>query len=184
MEANRIKLRNVMKMDTHDFFEIFNQVELCQMIGWAPNQSFEEVECVIEEWITNPNIYALELIATGKVIGYLAVHEDSEEQRDDTRELAFALNKKYHRLGIMSEILPLILEQLFTNEIKYVWACCIQTNVSSRYLIEKLGFSFIQEGTYYSEGLGQEVPSFEYRMSFDDWTKLNDYNNKNILLHT
>lgn len=106
---------------------------------------------------------------TNKVIGYIAVHEDSEEGRSDTKELGFALNHQYHRQGIMSEVIDSVLDYLFSEDILTVWACCFQYNISSKNLIEKIGFEFIQEGKFYSDSFKKEIPSYEYRMSKDSW---------------
>ncbi len=107
------------------------------------------------------------------MIGYITIHDDSEEGRLDTKELGFALNNQYYRQGIMSEVICCVLGYLFSKDIFYVWACCFQNNFSSENLIEKIGFEFIREGVFFSENLNKEIPSYEYRMSKSDWITQN-----------
>ena len=74
----------------------------------------------------------------------------------------------------MTEVVHGVLNQLFSKDILYVWACCFQNNISSRKLIEKMGFEFMQEGVFYSDSFKKDIPSYEYRMSKDDWNGKTD----------
>ena len=133
--TDRIRLRNFCRQDINDMYEFCSQSEI-EMVGWSAHKNIEETKKVLEQWILNENIFAIVAKNTNKVIGYIAVHADSEEGRSD---------------------------------ILYVWACCFQNNISSKNLIEKMGFKFMQEGKFYSESFKKEIPSYEYRMSKDDW---------------
>ena len=69
----------------------------------------------------------------------------------------------------MTEVIYQVLDYLFSKEIEYVYACCIQNNKSSKRLIEKCGFTLEQEGTFYSESFNETFKSFEYVYSKIDW---------------
>lgn len=168
LETERICLRNFCQQDINDMYEFCRQPEI-ETVGWAAHKNIEETKKVLDQWVLNENILAIVYKKTNKVIGYIAIHEDSEEGRADTKELGFALNSQYHRQGIMSEVIRRVLDYLFSKDILYVWACCIQSNISSKNLIEKIGFELIQEGTFYSDSFKKEYPSFEYRMSKESW---------------
>ena len=172
LNTARVYLRNFGQEDINDMYEFCSQPEI-EMVGWAAHKNMEETKQVLEQWILNKNIYAIVYKETKKVIGYIAIHEDSEDGRPDTKELGFALNNQYHRLGIMSEVLQGVLDYLFSKEILYVWACCFQNNISSKKLIEKIGFAFMQDGVFYSESFKKDIPSYEYRMSKSDWSEKN-----------
>ncbi len=105
-------------------------------------------------------------------IGHIAVYEDSEEFRADTKELGYAIHAPFRGKGFMQEAIKAVLESLFNSGIKYVWACCVQTNIPSKNLIEKLGFDFVREGTFDKDGTGNEVPSFEYVMTDAKYSRL------------
>lgn len=168
MQVDKVYLRNFCRQDINDMYEFCSQSEI-EMVGWSAHKNIEETKKVLKQWILNENIFAIVEKNTNKVIGYIAVHADSEEGRSDTKELGFALNHQYHRQGIMTEVISGVLDDLFSKDILYVWACCFQNNISSKNLIEKMGFKFMQEGKFYSESFKKEIPSYEYRMSKDDW---------------
>lgn len=83
--------------------------------------------------------------------------------------IVFALNRNYQNKGIMKEVIYKILDYLFSNDVEYVYACCFQNNRPSTRLIEKCGFTFEQEGLFYSKSLKKTFKSFEYVYSKDDW---------------
>lgn len=170
LDAGRVYLRNFCREDIHDMYEFCSQPEI-EMVGWSAHENMDQTRKVLEQWISDQNIYAIVHKSENKVIGYIAIHEDSEEGRSDTKELGFALNRRYHRQGIMSEVVRCVLDDLFSEEkdIFYVWACCIQDNIPSKNLIEKTGFELVQEGVFFAASFHGEVPSYEYRMSKSDW---------------
>ena len=69
----------------------------------------------------------------------------------------------------MTEVIYQILDYLFLNDIEYVYSCCFQNNRPSKRLIEKCGFTFEQEGSFYAESLNKSFKSFEYVYSKNDW---------------
>ena len=172
LETPRIYLRPFRPEDAADMYEFCSQPEI-EMVGWYAHKDIGETKKLLEQWMANENIFAVVLKSTHKAIGYIAVHEDSEEGRADTKELGFALNRQYYRQGLMSEAIRCVLDDLFSQDIFYVWACCFQHNVPSRKLIEKIGFAFVQEGTFFSSSFSKEIPSYEYRMTKSDWTAKN-----------
>lgn len=172
--CDRIEIRPFAPSDLTDVHEYCSQPGVGENAGWKAHSSLAETESVLSEWIEQGCKNAIVLSETGKVIGHISVDPDSEEEREDTRELGFVLNRDYHRKGIMTEAVNAILGQLFgSGEIKYVWACCFQDNAASKALIGKCGFRLIQEGTYYAPLLEREFRSYEYRMSKREWLALN-----------
>ena len=168
----RIQLRNFCQQDLEDMYEFCSQPEI-ETVGWTAHKSVDVTKKVLAQWIQDENIFAIVYKNENKVIGYIAIHEDSEEGRLDTKELGFALNNQYRRQGIMSEVIHCILDYLFSKDILYVWACCFQDNIPSKNLIEKTGFEFMQEGVFFSESFKKELPSYEYRMCKSDWLTKN-----------
>ncbi|MFB0921395.1 MAG: GNAT family protein, partial [Oscillospiraceae bacterium] len=99
----------------------------------------------------------------------IAVDPDSEEGRADTRELGCALNREFQRRGIMTEAITATIDYLFKNGIINIWACCFQNNAPSKGMIEKCGFQFQRESTYYSKELCKTYASYEYLISVNEW---------------
>lgn len=171
IETERLLLRAFKATDLNDMNEFCSQPQI-ETVGWSAHKSIAETEKVLAQWAANDNIFAIVYKQTDKVIGYIAVHEDSEDGRADTKELGFAMNNEYRRHGFMQEAVTAVLDYLFAHGIEYVWACCIWDNTPSKSLIEKLRFQFIGEGNFFSLALNKEVPSLEYRMSKSDWVRL------------
>ncbi len=167
--TERLILRTFKVQDLNDVFEYCSQDGVGEMAGWPAHKSIEQSAKILSKWIQQNKKLAIVWQESGKVIGHISIDEDSEEGREDTRELGFALNCDYHRRGIMSEAIHTVLDYLFNQDIFYVWACCIQENIPSKGLIEKCGFVLQQEGTYYSEGLQKKYSSYEYRLSKEEW---------------
>lgn len=167
--TERFLLRAFIEQDISDAFEYCSQNDVGEMAGWPAHKSIEQTAQIISKWSLERKKLAIVWLENDKVIGHISIDEDSEEGREDTRELGCALHRDYHRRGIMSEAIKAVLKDLFSHEISYVWACCIQENTASKRMIEKCGFVFQQEGTYYSEGLHKECSSYEYRISKEEW---------------
>ncbi|WP_370872481.1 GNAT family N-acetyltransferase [Breznakia pachnodae] len=70
---------------------------------------------------------------------------------------------------MISEVVNEILNYLFIHDIEYVWACCFKENISSKKLIEKLGFILQQEGNFYSSSLDKTFDSYEYCLTKSQW---------------
>lgn len=162
LETARVILRPFRETDLADLYEYSCQPGVGEMAGWKPHASLAESRLVLAEYMGNSGIFAVEDKEHYKVIGHLAVHKDSEEGLDDTKELGCALNRAYQRRGIMTEVISNVVAYLFEHGVKHVYACCFQENMASRRMIEKCGFTFDQQGTYFSKSLGQTFSSYEY----------------------
>ncbi|MDR1770376.1 MAG: GNAT family N-acetyltransferase [Hungatella sp.] len=167
--TSRLQLRPFTEQDLSDVFEYCNQAGVGEMAGWPAHNSILQTKKILSEWILQRRKLAIVWYENGKVLGHISIDEDSEEGREDTRELGCALNRAYQRQGIMSEAIIAILDYLFNHGISYIWACCFQENLASKGMIEKCGFIFQQEGTYHSKELNKIYCSFEYRLSKKEW---------------
>ena len=169
VETERTFLRNFTESDLQDVWEYSSQDGVGEAAGWLHHHTIAETRAALAKDIQNRSKYAIVLRKNKKAIGYLAVNEDSEDHRADTKELGCVPNRAYQRQGIMAEVIRAVLEELFSQEIAYVYACCFQENTASKHMIEKCGFSFEQEGTYYAKPLQKEFKSFEYLWTKERW---------------
>lgn len=166
IKTKRLHIRPFTMDDAEDMHEIFSLTEVMQPVGMAPaHTSMEQTRKRLSGWISKEIHHAIALGGSEeKVIGYIVVNPDSEENRDDTKELGFALHPDWQQHGYMTEAVEAVLEYLQQQGIRYVWACCFEQNLPSRALIERCGFSFLQKGTYKAEGEGVVYSSLEYCM--------------------
>lgn len=169
LETDRTILRYFEKKDLDDLNEYCSQDGVGEMAGWQHHCNLSISEDVLNKNIQNEHIFAIENKENKKVIGHIAINNDSENGREDTKELGFVLNRNYQNKGVMTEVVYRILDYLFCNGIEYVYACCFENNTQSKHLIEKCGFTFEQEGTFYSESLSKTFKSFEYVLNKNNW---------------
>ena len=169
LETDRTVLRRFEEKDLEDLYDYCSQEGVGEMAGWKHHSNLLTSKETLHRNIENSNIFAIENKENRKVIGHIAVNSDSENGREDTKELGFALNRNYQNQGVMTEVVYQILDYLFSRGIEYVYACCFQNNKSSKRLIEKCGFTFEQEGSFYSKSLNKTFKSFEYVYNKNDW---------------
>lgn len=170
IETKRLFLRNFTAEDIDDVFEYCSQKGIGEMAGWPAHASKDDTATALVNWIQNKDRFAIVLAENGKLIGHIAVEEDSDEGRQDTRELGCALNSVYQRRGLMREAVRAVMAEVFRRDISYLWACCFQENVASKRMIESCGFIAQREGTFYSKNLNKTFRSYEYRLSREEWT--------------
>ncbi|MDD5935317.1 MAG: GNAT family N-acetyltransferase [Clostridiales bacterium] len=164
METERLLLRHFIKNDAKEAHELFSDEEAMRMDGMYPLFThFEETKERIDHWVNSEKHLAIVLKETGELLGYVVINPDSEEGREDTRELGFALISKYRGNGYMKEAINAVLKELSKRNIVYVWACCFKENIPSERLIRSIGFEFQQEGTFNSPN-DREYESLEFRM--------------------
>ena len=166
LETERILLRPFESGDLADLHTYASQPGVGEMAGWKHHVDLAESREMLDAFLAAASTFAVVYQADGRVIGHLAVHDDSENGREDTKELGFVLSRDYQRLGIMTEALRALLDHLRSVGIQHVYACCFQDNAPSKGLIEKCGFRFEQEGTYHSSSLDRDLASFEYVIDF------------------
>lgn len=172
--TDKVILRNFQESDLDDLYEYCSQEGVGEAAGWPHHKSIKDSKELLNVFINNKNQYAIVYKENNKVIGHIGVYKDSQDGRDDTKELGYVLNKNYWRKGIMTEVILAILECLFSRDIKNIYACCFKENKASKALIEKCGFRLEGEGDFYSEKLKKVFSSFEYIYTKDIWFNKQD----------
>ena len=147
LETDRIILRNFKEEDLEDFHEYCSQEGLGEMAGWKHHSDLSTSKEALYRNIKNTNIFAIEHKKDSKVIGHISINEDSEDGREDTKELGFVLNSNYHNKGIMTEALKKVIEFLFKEvELEEIYAFYDTRNVASGEVMRKS--NMIYKGTF------------------------------------
>lgn len=165
METERLTIRQFTTEDAEAMHPLFCDAEAMRLVGMCP--AFTDLPQTVERlerWSKSETRLAIVHRDSGQVIGYLAVNPDSEEDREDTRELGFALRADYRGQGYMQEAIKAVLQELRRQNIVYVWACCFTENTASEKLIQALHFTFQQQGTYDAPN-DRTYDSLEYRIT-------------------
>ncbi len=166
IETERLVIRKIDLCDADMAHELFCDEDAMRWVGiFPPLNSIEKTKERLREWHADEEEERFSILKkdTKEFLGYVAINPDSEEEREDTKELGFALRKKVRGQGYMNEALRAVLNELKQEGITYVWACCFKGNASSEKLIRNLGFQLMQEGTYEVEN-DRTYESLEFRI--------------------
>lgn len=150
LETNRLIIRAWKKSDLNDFYEYAKIDGVGQMAGWNPHTSIQESEMVLNSFIEEKNVFALELKENHNVIGSIGLEKlsislDGYDMRVG-REIGYVLSKEYWGRGLMPEAVQRVIQFCFEEE-KYDFLLCSHATVNeqSKRVIEKCGFCFVKE---------------------------------------
>lgn len=174
LEGERIKLRAFRKTDLDDFYDYAKTPGLGEAAGWFHHKSKEESKEILDTFIKDKNILAIE--KDSRVIGSIGIHKYDEKFIEDlsekkAAELGFVLSSDFHKQGIMTEALEILISYLF-NEVGLdaLVGGFYRGNFISKKLHEKLNYK------YYSSHLtktnmGTMEVTHEYILSKEDFEK-------------
>lgn len=173
IESERLVLRKFSADDVTEIHELFCMDETMRLVGMYPAfTDISETKRRVERWENAGRHLAITLKESGDLLGYIVISPDSEENRDDTRELGFAILPKYRRKGYMKEAIRAVLCDLERDGVRYVWTCCFKENIASENLIRSVGFEFQREGKYESDN-DRVYESLEFRIDCEKFVHMN-----------
>ncbi len=166
IQTSRLLLRPFTMDDLDDFYEYAKVPGVGEAAGWPHHKSREESRTILEIFIKKDETYAVTLKDSGKVIGTVGIHHksfDDEDANYNQREIGYVLAKNYWGQGLMSEAVKAVIDMCFTAmNLDRLTISHFKGNDRSRRVIEKMGFSFVTDGTYYSESLNQTFDDMKY----------------------
>lgn len=172
LRGERIKLRAFREDDLDDFYNYAKTPGLGEAAGWFHHKSKDESEKILDTFIKNKNILAIE--KDGRVIGSIGIHKYDEEFFEDlsnkkAAELGFVLATDFQNQGIMTEALEILISYLFDEcGLDVLVGGFYRGNFISKKLQEKLNYK------YYSSHLtktnmGTMEVTHEYILSKEDF---------------
>jgi len=144
----RLTLRPWRETDLEDFYEYARVDGVGQMAGWSPHKDMEESRRILQHFIEEKHVFALEF--EGKAIGSLGIEAYKEEQYPELaalrgREIGYVLSKAYWGRGLMPEAVAAVKRYLFdTVGLDFILVGHFDWNRQSRRVIEKNGFRYIK----------------------------------------
>lgn len=152
LHTQRLILRPWKETDLDDFYAYASVDGVGQMAGWTPHKSKEESAQILNCFISQKKIFALEY--EGKVIGSIGIEEYDEKNYPELeylygRELGYALSKNYWERGLMTEAVQAVIRYLFDIvNLDFILAGHFDWNKQSARVIEKCGFKYIKSCPY------------------------------------
>lgn len=151
LETERLVIRPWSRNDLKDFYDYASVDGVGQMAGWNPHKSLAESKDILEQFIANKRIFALELKENKKVIGSIGLEEicvDLGEPYSNLkgREIGYVLSREYWGQGLMAEAVLRIMEYCFKNlNCDFLQCSHAIDNDQSRRVIEKVGFQYVKD---------------------------------------
>ena len=147
IETERLLLRRFQLQDREALFESLSDEETLAFEPYPPVKP-EEMESLLAARIASPEFFAVEIKATGKVVGnvYLGIRDC------DNAELGYVFNRRFWGKGYASEACGAAVGRAFQAGIHRVYAECDPKNVRSWKLLERLGFrreGFFRENVWF-----------------------------------
>lgn len=152
LQTERLILRPWRRTDLDALYAYASVDGVGQMAGWKPHESKEESEKILDMFIRQKKVFALEY--QGSVIGSLGVEEYDEDHFPEfadkkCREIGYVLSKDYWGQGLMQEAVREVIRFLFENVGLDIILCShFVWNRQSQRVQEKCGFKHYTADTY------------------------------------
>ncbi len=146
LETERLILRPFRQEDLADLNRYASVDGVGQPAGWAPHQSLEESQWVLDRFISGKNTFALEQKSDGRVVGSIGIERFPPAAEEDYgrlrgRELGYVLAKDRWGLGLMPETVHRVIRYCFEDcGCEVLLSCHFLWNRRSARVQEKCGF--------------------------------------------
>ena len=168
LETDRLILRAFREDDLKDLYNYASVPGVGEMAGWPHHTSIEVSKEILNSFLKNKEVFALEHKTDKKVIGSLGIHnswanEDEKFKDLKVKKIGYVLSKDYWGQGLMPEAVNKVLDYAF-NMLGLDAISCehFKDNLQSKRVIEKSGFKFVKEGKFTSNSLGKTFDEMEY----------------------
>lgn len=171
LETKRLLLRPFTDGDAADVYEYCKDPRVGPPAGWPPHRDLAESLEIIRTVFARPEVYAMVLKETGRVIGsvgYVGSHETMLPGPDE--EIGYALSPAYWGRGLMPEAVEELLRHGFEDlGLAVQWCVHYDLNDKSRRVVEKCGFRYRFTGKSWVELMGEERTERHYALTREEW---------------
>ncbi|MDY3691133.1 MAG: GNAT family N-acetyltransferase [Dysosmobacter sp.] len=173
LETPRLILRPFRQEDAGDVYEYARDPRVGPIAGWMPHASIEESREIIRTVFSRPDVFAMELRQSGKVIGsvgFVGNHPAGEDPMVPDDEVGYALSPDQWGRGLMPEAVEAVLEYGFTQlGLRRIWCGHYAGNWRSSRVIGKCGFHYRFSRTEYVSLVNETRQSYFYVQTEEDW---------------
>lgn len=168
IRTDRLILRAWRESDIDDLFEYASVDGVGEMAGWEHHETIEVSRKILDDFISEKNVFAIVYIEENKVIGSLGLHRswanDDEIYKDlKSKDIGYVLSKDYWGMGLMPEAVQAVISFCFNSCGLEALTCGhFEKNSKSKRVIEKCGFSFVRKSEYHAKQLQKSFSDMEY----------------------
>ena len=166
--SERLVLRPWRVTDLKDFFTYASVPGVGEMAGWPHHQNMRTTKRVLSGFIKEMSEFAIVHKRDNKVIGSLGFHrswtnEDYRYKHLRAKEIGYVLSKEHWGRGLAPEAVLKVVDYCFTTLDIEILACGhFISNLQSKRVIEKCGFSYVMDSEYYAKRLRQNINAKRY----------------------
>lgn len=157
----RLLLRAWKETDLYDFYEYASVDGVGEMAGWKHHESIEKTREILNEFISDKNVFALELKNNRKVIGSLGLHSswtnnDPGYKDLSIKEIGYVLSKAYWGQGLMPEAVGAVINYCFDSLcLDAITVGHFISNTQSKRVIQKNGFTYVSQCEFEAKRLNK-----------------------------
>lgn len=174
IETKRLILRRFKLSDDKDLFDYAKNPDVGPEAGWLPHKNIEETQSLLQNWITNKEIFAIVEKESGRVIGSVGLHQHFD-RAVSMREMGYALKKECWGKGYMSEAVFVMIDYAFKElGVEILTISHHHKNMRSKRVIEKAGFHFegITRMARVHPTTKELLDNYNYSMTKQEWEAL------------
>ena len=151
IETERLILRPWQEADLEALYAYASHPDVGIHAGWNPHTTINESKLILDMFIREKMVFALELKENGCVIGSLGLEEPNPDPvtKGYGREIGYVLGKPYWGRELMVEAVRAVIDYCF-EVLDFDFLTCghFVQNHRSRRVIEKIGFTYFGESEY------------------------------------
>lgn len=177
LETERLILREWNLNDIEDLYDYAKDPRVGPNAGWPPHKDLETGRGIIEGFMKEQQVYAIELKDIHKVIGSIGLHHriiDENLEALAHREIGYVLHPDYWGQGYIPEAVKRLLDYGFHElQIDVIWCGHFDFNERSKRVVEKCGFryNFTQQRVL-NLLEDQQVPCLWYNLTKEEYAHL------------
>ncbi len=174
--TERLRLRPWRESDASELFEYARDPRVGGAADWPPHRSVEESLEIIRTVFAAEEMYALELLETGRIVGSIGLLRGAASHLalpDSEAEAGYWIGVPFWGQGLVPEALRALLRHAFvTLGLEAVWCCAFTDNPSSLRVQQKCGFRYMRHEAAEPErpeGWKRDVSVM--RLSREEWSR-------------
>lgn len=137
LETARLRLRPGGPSDAEALHPAFADAELMRWWSNPPHASIEQTRADLAQSAPEWRRWIVTLKNDGQAVGFVAA---GEKRQGNVSEIGYLLRREYWGTGIATEAVSRVIDQLFAEGQRRVFADTDPDNAPSRRLLEQLGF--------------------------------------------
>jgi len=168
IETKRLILRPFVESDLEDMYVYASVPGVGEMAGWPHHTSIETTKMILQSFVDGNEVLAIFHKPENKVIGSFGIHkswanDDERFKHLKSKEIGYVLSKDFWGQGLVPEATKAVIDYGFNDLGIEAFTCChFVENAQSRRVIEKTGFEFVMQSTYYSSQMDKTFDDMKY----------------------